>query len=139
MIFVGIAFLRFGRMKWLIALVIILIALAEITSGVRADDGTGSVFLQIQGYGTVHGQLENAMIQGDNNVSMLLIDEQGKGFMFHGRVPYVGTPVIVDIPEVGTHPRRGILSSLSLSTFRIARKADNMVSSTVGGKDSGAA
>jgi hypothetical protein len=60
-------------MKWLMALAIILIALAEITTGVRADNGTGSVVLQIQGYGTVHGQLENATIQGDNSVSMLLI------------------------------------------------------------------
>jgi len=70
---VSIAVLRFGRMKWLIALVIILIALAEITTGVCADNGTGSVVLQIQGYGTVHGQLENATIQQDNSVSMLLI------------------------------------------------------------------
>lgn len=55
------------------ALAIILIALAETTAGAHTDNGTGSVVLQIQGYGTVHGQLENAMIQGDNSVSMLLI------------------------------------------------------------------
>src|SRR6202008_3388594 len=36
-----------------------------------------------------------------------LIDEQRKGFVFDGRVPYVGTPVVVDIPKVGTHPRQG--------------------------------
>jgi len=61
-------------MKWLMALAIILIALAETTPGTRAADyGTGSVVLQIQGYGTVHGQLKNATIQGNNSVSMLLI------------------------------------------------------------------
>jgi hypothetical protein len=57
---VRIAVPRFSKMKWLMALAIILIALGEITLGVRADNGTGSVVLQIQGYGTVHGQLQTA-------------------------------------------------------------------------------
>ena len=60
-------------MKWLLALIMLLIVLPEIAPRAYADQGTGTVVLQIQGYGTVHGQLENATIHGNNSVTMLLV------------------------------------------------------------------
>jgi len=49
----------------LIAALIILMSPTAATAS-----GTGTVTIQIQGYGTVHGQLQNALIQANNSVAM---------------------------------------------------------------------
>jgi hypothetical protein len=61
------------RMKVFVTLLIALTILIGIVPMVRAESGVGSALLQIQGYGTVHGKLENPTIQANNTVSMLLI------------------------------------------------------------------
>jgi hypothetical protein len=58
-------------MKPLVVIAIILVFLSQMSSPVHAS-GTGSVLLQIQGYGTIHGQLQNATIQADNSTTMTM-------------------------------------------------------------------
>lgn len=57
----------------ILALTILLIILVCVAPTAAAESGTGSVIVQIQGYGTVHGQLQNALIQSNNNVTMSMV------------------------------------------------------------------
>jgi hypothetical protein len=57
----------------ILALTILLIILACVSPTAATGSGTGSVIVQIQGYGTVHGQLQNALIQSNNNVTMSMV------------------------------------------------------------------
>lgn len=57
----------------IVALVILLIILVCVSPTAATGSGTGSVIVQIQGYGTVHGQLQNALIQSNNNVTMSMV------------------------------------------------------------------
>jgi hypothetical protein len=61
----------------IIILTIISLVLVQMSRTVVAGPGTGSVIVQIQGYGTVHGQLQNALVQSNNSVKMLMVvDDQ---------------------------------------------------------------
>ncbi len=61
----------------IIILTIISVILVQISLTAVAGPGTGSVIVQIQGYGTVHGQLQNALIQPNNSVRMsMVVDDQ---------------------------------------------------------------
>ena len=55
------------------ALTSLFIILVYVSSPAVAGSGTGSVIIQIQGYGTVHGQLENALIQANDSVTMSMV------------------------------------------------------------------
>jgi len=52
---------------------ILLIILVCVSPIAATRSGTGSVIVQIQGYGTVHGQLQNALIQSNNTVTMSMV------------------------------------------------------------------
>jgi hypothetical protein len=58
-------------MKRIVIIAVILFSLSQASPHVNAS-GTGSVLLQIQGYGTVHGQLQNAIIQANNSIAMTM-------------------------------------------------------------------
>lgn len=61
----------------IIILTIISVILVQISLTAVARPGTGSVIIQIQGYGTVHGQLQNALIQPNNSLKMsMVVDDQ---------------------------------------------------------------
>lgn len=66
-------------MKLLLIITIALATLTPITTSVNAQSGAGSVTLNIQGFGTVHGQLQDPMIYPNYSVSMLMVvDDQLK-------------------------------------------------------------
>lgn len=55
---------------------VLVILIQMLPTGVAAA-GTGTTTIQIQGYGTVHGQLQNALIQGNNIVTMsMFVNDQ---------------------------------------------------------------
>jgi hypothetical protein len=59
--------------NWLAVLMVLLLPLVFLNSSsipVNAITGEGSLQLSVQGYGTVHGQLHNAIVQSNNNISM---------------------------------------------------------------------
>ena len=58
-------------MKRIVIIAIILVSLSQISPQVHGS-GTGSILLQIQGYGTIHGQLQNATIQANNSIAMTM-------------------------------------------------------------------
>ena len=61
----------------IIILTIISVILLQISPTAAAGLGTGSVIVQIQGFGTVHGQLQNALVQSNNSVKMsMVVDDQ---------------------------------------------------------------
>jgi len=57
----------------ILALTSLLIILVFVSPPAAAGSGTGSVIIRIQGYGTVHGQLQNALIQSNNSVTMSMV------------------------------------------------------------------
>lgn len=57
-------------MKSLPAIFTVLVLLTQIAPAGVAASGTGTTTIQIHGYGTVHGQLQNATIQADNSIAM---------------------------------------------------------------------
>lgn len=57
-------------LKYFASVTLILVLFAQLSSGALAQTGSGTVTIQIQGYGTIHGQLQNAAIDGNNNVAM---------------------------------------------------------------------
>jgi len=75
-------------MKRVLIIAIILVFLSQTSTQVHGS-GTGSISLQIQGYGTIHGQLQNATIQAGNSVAMtMMIDDeiqtpQGSSYPIH--------------------------------------------------------
>jgi hypothetical protein len=63
-------------MKRIVIIAIILVFLGQTSTQVHGS-GTGSVLLQIQGYGTLHGQLQDAIIQTNDSIAMrMTIDDQ---------------------------------------------------------------
>lgn len=58
-------------MKHIVIIAILLFSLSQI-SPQAFGSGTGSILLQIQGYGTLHGQLQNAIIQANNSIAMAM-------------------------------------------------------------------
>jgi len=58
-------------MRHIVIIAILLFSLSQI-SPQAFGSGTGSILLQIQGYGTLHGQLQNAIIQANNSVAMTM-------------------------------------------------------------------
>jgi hypothetical protein len=61
----------------IIILTIISVILLQISPTAAAAPGTGSVMVQIQGFGTVHGELQNALVQSNNSVKMsMVVDDQ---------------------------------------------------------------
>lgn len=61
---------RYTMKTYLLILAIVLIMLTQISPTSVAASGTGTTTIQIQGYGTIHGQLQNAAIQANNSVAM---------------------------------------------------------------------
>jgi hypothetical protein len=57
----------------ILALTVLLTILLFVSPAAATGSGTGSVIVQIQGYGTVQGQLQNAVIQSNNNVTMSMV------------------------------------------------------------------
>jgi hypothetical protein len=57
----------------ILALTSLLIILVCVPPTAATGPGTGSVMIQIQGYGAVQGQLQNALIQSNNNVTMSMV------------------------------------------------------------------
>jgi len=53
--------------------IILLTILLCVSPAAATGSGTGSVMVQIQGYGTVQGQLQNALIQSSNSVTMSMV------------------------------------------------------------------
>ena len=60
-------------MKRIVIMAMILLLLAQTNPLVQSTStGTGSLLLQIPGYGTIHGQLENATIHESNAIAMTM-------------------------------------------------------------------
>jgi hypothetical protein len=57
----------------ILALTVLLTILVCVSPAAATGSGTGSVIIQIQGYGTVQGQLQNALIQSNNGVTMSMV------------------------------------------------------------------
>lgn len=60
-------------MRYFAAVGYILVLLAQLSPGALAQTGSGTVTIQIQGYGTIHGQLQNVAIDANNNVAMSMV------------------------------------------------------------------
>ena len=64
---------RVWARKRIVIMAMILLLLAQTNPLVQsASTGTGSVLLRIPGYGTIHGQLENATIHESNAIAMTM-------------------------------------------------------------------